>query len=142
MSQASGKSPHVIPDLDRADLREFGLIMAAAWPLLFGLFLPWHFERAWPVWPWLVGAVFLIWALAAPDSLKPVYRVWMRFGHMMGRIVTPIILTATFVITILPTGLIMRISGRDPMHRNFDPDAETYRVPSIAHDRKRLEKPF
>ncbi|MGB5211966.1 MAG: SxtJ family membrane protein [Gammaproteobacteria bacterium] len=142
MTQSSGKTPHVIPELDRAGLREFGLIMAAAVPLLFGLFLPWQFERSWPIWPWVFGAVFLTWSLTAPDSLKPVYRVWMRFGHLMGRIVTPVILTATFVIAILPTGLIMRMAGRDPMHRRFDPEAETYRVPSVANGRERLEKPF
>ncbi len=136
------KHAHVIPEIDRAGLRQFGLIMAGMLPLIFGLFLPWQFDGTWPVWPWVAGAVFLVWGLAAPDSLRPVYRGWMRFGHFMGRIVTPIILTATFVIAIFPTGLIMKLIRRDPMHRRFEPDAESYRVPSHATGRERLEKPF
>lgn len=136
------KQPHIIPEVDRSELRQFGFIMAGMIPLIFGLFLPWQFEGAWPLWPWIVGGIFLVWALAAPASLRPVYRGWMRFGHFMGRIVTPIILTATFVIAIFPTGLIMKLIGRDPMHRRFEPEAETYRVPSHHTGRERLEKPF
>lgn len=131
-----------IPELDRKGLREFGFTMAGAVAVLFGLLLPWWFDRSWPVWPWGVAAVFAGWGLVAPMSLKPVYRAWMKFGRMMGRIVTPVILTVTFYIAILPTGLIMRALGKDPMRRRFDPDAESYLVQSVPPPRERLERPF
>ena len=131
-----------IPELDAKGLREFGFIMAGAVAVLFGLLLPWWFENPWPVWPWIVAAVFSAWALTAPGSLRPVYRGWMRFGRVMGRIVTPVILTATFFIAIVPTGLIMRLLGKDPMRRRFDPDAKSYLIDSEAAPVERLERPF
>jgi O-antigen/teichoic acid export membrane protein len=131
-----------IPELDAKGLREFGFIMAAAIALLFGLFLPWWFEKPWPAWPWLLAAFFVVWALAAPTTLRRVYRGWMHFGRVMGRIVTPLILTATFFIAIVPTGLIMRALGKDPMRRHFDPDADSYLVDSEAAPAERLERPF
>ena len=131
-----------IPELDAKGLREFGFIMAGAIGALFGLFLPWWFDRAWPVWPWIVAAGFTVWALAAPLSLKAVYRGWMKFGRVMGRIVTPVILTLTFFIAILPTGLVMRALGKDPMRRRFDPEAASYLIKSESPPRERLERPF
>ena len=116
--------------------------MAGAIAVLFGIFLPWWFGHPWPVWPWVVSAAFVIWALAAPRSLRPVYLGWMRFGRLMGRIVTPLILTATFFIAILPTGLIMRALGKDPMRRRFDPAATSYLIESQATPVDRLERPF
>ena len=131
-----------IPELDAKGLREFGFIMAGAIAALFGLFLPWWFDKPWPVWPWALSGVFVVWALAVPATLRPVYRGWMHFGRVMGRIVTPLILSATFFIAILPTGLVMRALGKDPMRRRFDPQAESYLIESEPSPRERLERPF
>ena len=131
-----------IPELDRKGLREFGLTMAGAVVVIFGILLPWLFDRGWPLWPWLGGAVLVAWSCLAPLSMRPVYRGWMIFGRTMGRIITPVILTATFFITIVPFGLVLRAMGKDPMRREFDPDAESYLIPSEAPPRDRLERPF
>lgn len=131
-----------IPELDRRDLRKFGLTMAIVIAVLFGLLLPWWLEHEWQTWPWAIAAVFMVWATAAPGTLRPVYKGWMRFGQLMGRIVTPIILTLTYVIAIVPTGLVMRAIGRDPMSRRFDPEAESYRVDSEVTAPEQLKNPF
>ena len=131
-----------IPELDRKGLREFGLTMAGAVVVIFGVLLPWGFDRSWPAWPWVVAAGFVAWSWLAPRSLRPVYRGWMTFGRTMGRIVTPVILTLTFYIAIVPTGLAMRALGKDPMRRRFDPEAESYLIPSEAPPKDRLERPF
>ena len=131
-----------VPELDAKGLREFGLTMAGAVVLIFGLLLPWWFERSWPAWPWIVAVVLVTWSILAPATLRSVYRGWMKFGRTMGRIVTPVILTLTFFITVVPTGLIMRAMGKDPMRRRFDPAADSYLVPSERPPRDRLERPF
>ena len=131
-----------IPELDAKGLREFGFTMAAAIVVIFGLLLPWWFDRSWPVWPWGVAAMVVAWSILAPRTLRPVYRGWMTFGRTMGRIITPVLLTLTFFITIVPTGLVMRAMGKDPMRRRFDPAAESYLVTSEAPPRDRLERPF
>ena len=48
----------------------------------------------------------------------------------------------TFYIAIVPTGLAMRALGKDPMRRRFDPEAESYLIPSEAPPKDRLERPF
>ena len=124
------------------ELKEFGLTMGAALPVIFGLFLPWLFEYGYPVWPWVAGAVFALWGVVGPESLRPVYRGWIAFGHFMGRMVSPVILTLTWVVAVLPTALVMRLVGQDPMRRGFDPERESYRSPSERRERDHFERPF
>ena len=75
---------HQIPELDAKGLREFGVVTGAIVAGLFGLFFPWVFDRQFPGefpwWPWMFCAVLGGWGLIAPNSLRPVYRGWMRFG--------------------------------------------------------------
>ena len=69
---------------DVAELRKFGLIFGTLVIGAFGLLIPWiwDLEIAVTKWPWPLGAVFILWGLVHPASLGPVYRVWMKFGHV------------------------------------------------------------
>jgi hypothetical protein len=133
---------HPIPELDRRGLREFGLVTGAIVAGLFGVFFPWLLERAWPVWPWVIVAALWVPALLVPSWLKPVYRVWMRFGLLASRVTTPLILGIVFYMMISPIGLFMRAFSRDAMARSFDEDLASYRVQSKRKPSKNLEKPF
>ncbi len=134
--------PRNIPELDSKGLRQFGLLMGGFIVLVFGVLLPWLFDRTWPVWPWIVAALFTVWSLAAPGSLRPVYRGWMRFGAIMGRITTPLLMISVFLIVIVPAALIMRLLRRDPLTRGFDKSQPSYRVPSAQPPSDNLNKPF
>ena len=132
---------HEIPELDKSGLRRFGLTTGAIVAGLFGIVLPYLLNASWPLWPWLVFAVLASWALVAPTSLRLVYQGWMRFGVLLSKITTPIILTLLFLLTIVPGALIMRLFRNDPMRRRFDESA-SYRVTSKQPPVHNLEKPY
>ena len=132
----------LIPDIDRQGLRNFGLSTGIIVAGLFGLFFPWVLESSFPVWPWAILGVLGIWALLAPDSLNPVYRIWMRFGLLLSKITTPIIMALVFFLVVMPFGLVLRLLGKDPMRRRFDDTATTYRIKSIKSSKENLENPF
>ncbi len=131
-----------IPELDRSGLRNFGLTFGAIIAVLFGLLLPWLFSYGHPWWPWFVGAVFAGWALAAPDSLKPVYILWMKLGLVINAVMTRIILGIVFYLIVLPTGIILRLRGGDPMRRKLDKGMTSYRVESHPAPPDQMRKPF
>jgi hypothetical protein len=133
---------HEIRHLDRKGLREFGIVTGAIVAGLFGLFFPWLLEIELPLWPWILAAVLIGWALLAPATLQPVYRGWMRVGLLIGTVTTPLILGIAFLALFVPTGLIMRALGRDPMARELDDRIPSYRVPSHERDAKHMERPF
>jgi hypothetical protein len=131
-----------IPELDRKGLREFGLTTGAAVVVIFGLFFPWMLDRAWPLWPWIVALVFWTMALVQPLSLRITYRVWMRFGLLASRVMTPLVLGIVFFAMISPMAVVRRLMGKDSLKRTLDPDQASYRVPSIKSPKEKLERPF
>jgi len=133
---------HEIKALDRNGLREFGIVTGAIVAVLFGLLLPWLLGTRIPLWPWVLAGTLVVWALVAPGSLGPVYRVWMRFGLLIGSVTTPLILGIVFFLLIMPMGLVMRAFGHDPLSRALDEEAASYRVPSQKTDAESIERPF
>jgi hypothetical protein len=104
--------------------RTFGLVMAGALAVL-ALFNSWHHGRLWP-WMLLAAALFLIAGLLRPFLLHPLNRLWMVLGLLLHRIVNPVVMGLLFYGTILPTGVVMRLRGWDPLRLKRDPASESY----------------
>lgn len=49
------------------------------------------------------------------ESLLPLNKLWMRFGLILGMIISPIILGILFFFIFTPLGISMRIFGRDEL---------------------------
>jgi hypothetical protein len=131
-----------IPELDAEGLRKFGLTTGGILAALFGLLLPWLFGAGWPLWPWLLGGALVAWALVAPATLRVVYVNWMRFGLLMSKVTTPLILGLVFYLVIMPVGVVRHLLGHDSMARQLDENLDSYRIPSEAPPRKNLENPY
>lgn len=77
------------------------------------------------VWAIAAGVLVLI-ALVIPRVLAPARRGWLAIGHWLGVVINPIVLGAVYVVAFIPFGTLMRLFGRDPMARRFDPGATSY----------------
>lgn len=104
--------------------RSFGLLfttvcaIVAAWPLLDGSTIRWQ---------WLLAAgAFLAVTLIRPSLLTPLNHAWMKFGGLLHRIVTPVIMAILFLLFITPLALIMRLFGKRPIPLGFDPKMRSY----------------
>jgi hypothetical protein len=112
---------------DRRQLRDFGLLVGGIfgviglWPLLWRQQSP----RLWAV---ALAVALIVPALVAPRILTPAYRAWMKLAEVLAWINTRIVLGVVFYGVVTPIGLVMRLVGRDPMRREFEPAAGSYRV--------------
>jgi hypothetical protein len=113
--------------VDRKGLRPFGLLVGGIfavmglWPILVG-------SGGLRLWGLGLGVGFIVPALCMPALLRPVHRLWMAVGELMGCLNTRLILGLVFFGICTPMGLIMRLVGQDPLRRQRVPEAETYRV--------------
>ena len=58
---------------------------------------------------------FLLVTLIQSDALLPLNKLWMRFGLLLGMIVSPIVLGIIFFGLFTPIAILMRLSGRDEL---------------------------
>jgi hypothetical protein len=63
----------------------------------------------------LASLTFLIVSTFKSEILLPLNKLWMRFGHLIGMIVSPIILGIIFFGLFTPIAFVMRLSGRDEL---------------------------
>ncbi len=73
-----------------------------------------------------LGLGLLTTALFRPALLAPFNRLWTRFGLLLHKIVSPVVLGVMFYGAVLPIGLVMRGLGHDPLRRRFKPEAQSY----------------
>jgi hypothetical protein len=112
------------PARERRARRSFGLLFTVVF-LLVGL---WPLLRMAPPRWWAVAlsVLCLVLALAWPAGLAPFNAAWMRLGAILHRIVSPLVLGMLFYLTVVPTGLVMRALGKDPLRLRFDRAAPSY----------------
>jgi len=54
------------------------------------------------------------------------YRIWMSLSHLIGSLMSHIILTLIFFLIFTPIGLILRISGKRPLDLKLEKEKNSY----------------
>jgi hypothetical protein len=104
--------------------RSFGIVFAVVF-LIIAL-LPLLHAGAVRWWSVGVSAAFAVVALTIPSILAVPNRLWMKFGLLLAKIVSPIALGILFYLVFTPIGLVMRMAGKDPLRLKADPNAKSY----------------
>lgn len=107
--------------------RSFGLVFAA----VFLIIACWPFFRLEPPrwWALAIAAVFAIIAIWKPALLAGLNRLWTRLGLLLAKVVSPIALGLLFYGAITPIGVLMRLTGKDPLRLKLDRRVDTYWIP-------------
>lgn len=106
--------------------KSFGFTIAGL--LTAGAAYSW-FEQA-SDWRWLAvtACVVQLFSLLAPVCLRPFNVLWMAIGHAVSKITNPIVLGIIFFLVVLPVGLLLRLSGKNPLRLKPDRLGTTYWV--------------
>jgi hypothetical protein len=111
-------------DIQGSSDRSFGNVMAVvfvvigAWPLLF------EGPPRW--WSLIAAALFCGLALLRPALLAPLNRLWFRFGLLLNKIISPLVMGLLFYGLITPYAYILRWLGKDLLRLRLDPSADNY----------------
>ena len=65
------------------------------------------------VWSIMLAVTFLILGILNSVILTPLNKTWFKFGILLGNVISPIVMGIVFFAVVTPTGLIMRIVGKN-----------------------------
>ena len=91
--------------------KNFGIVFCIIF-FVIGLY-PLLFDNNLKIWSLLLSVIFLLLALINSSILTPLNLLWFKFGVMLGKIVTPIIMAFVFFVIVTPIGLTMKIFNKD-----------------------------
>ena len=98
--------------------RKFGIFFT----FVFALAAAYFYNSDIMTWAYLFSAtslIFLVITLVKDELLLPLNKLWMRFGLLLGIIVSPIVLGVIFFGLFTPIAMLMRLSGRDELKLKF-----------------------
>ena len=98
--------------------RKFGFFFT----FIFAVAAAYFYHSADVTWTYVFIAsalVFLLVTLIKCDALLPLNKLWMRFGLLLGKIVSPIVLGVIFFGLFTPIAMLMRLSKRDELRLKF-----------------------
>ena len=98
--------------------KKFGFFFA----FVFAIAAAYLFNFSNMIWAYISAGtsfIFLVITLVRDELLLPLNKLWMRFGLLLGIIVSPIVLGVIFFGLFTPIALIMRLSGRDELSLKF-----------------------
>lgn len=124
MTANSSHEPTAMTEVQMGSERSFGWVFAVVFAVV-GLF-PLQDGGAIRWWALAVAALFAAAALLAPRILRPLNVVWFKFGMLLHHVVTPVVMALLFFGTVTPVGILMRLTGKDPMRLRRAPEARSY----------------
>ena len=105
-------------DVKISSNRSFGVVFFIVF-LLIALYPVINNEeiRAWSL---IVSLIFLVLGLLNSKILNPLNQIWFKFGVLLGRIISPLIMAIIFFFVVTPIGFIMRILGKDILNLRYN----------------------
>ena len=100
--------------------KSFGIVFFIVF-LIVGLY-PLVNKEELRIWCLIISLFFLILGSINSKILTPLNKIWFKFGILLGKIVSPIIMGVIFFLVVTPIALIMRIVGKDLLNLKFNKD--------------------
>ena len=100
-------------NVKRKDNITFGLLFFILF-LIIGLY-PLKSGGTTRIWSVIISSAFLIITIIRPNLLSFLNRLWIQFGILLGKMISPIVMGLVFFFVVTPIGILIRILKKDVM---------------------------
>ena len=105
-------------DIKIGSNRSFGIVFFIVF-LLISLY-PLINSQDIRLWSLFISFAFLFLGLINSKILNPLNKLWFKLGMFLGKIISPILMGIIFFLVVTPTGLFMRILGKDLLNLKYN----------------------
>jgi len=67
------------------------------------------------IWSIILSLIFLIITITKPNLFTYLNRLWIKFGMLLGKIISPIVMGLVFFFVVTPIGILVRVLKKDVM---------------------------
>ena len=105
-------------DVKISSNRSFGIVFFVVF-LLISLY-PLIYAEEIRLWSLIISIIFLILGLLNSKILGPLNKIWFKFGILLGKIVSPLIMGIIFFLVVTPIGFIMKLLKKDLLNLKYN----------------------
>ena len=110
-------------ELQRGSNKSFGIVFFIVF--LFIGFYPLLNQENIRIWSLVASLFFLILGLKNSKILSPLNKIWFKFGLLLGKFFSPIIMGVIFFVVVTPIAILMKILKKDLLKLNYNSDSLT-----------------
>ena len=105
-------------NIKRSSNKNFGIvffivfILIALWPLLN--------NETYRLWAVIIALIFLILGIIDSRFLTPLNILWFKFGLLLGKIVSPLVMGIIFFFVVTPIAMLMRVFNKDLLNLRYN----------------------
>lgn len=110
--------------IEKSTNRSFGLVFFIVF-LIIGLW-PLAHEDSVRFWSLIIALIFLFLGILNSKILTPLNVLWSKFGELLSIVIAPIVMGIIFFLVVTPTGLIMKMLGKDLLRNKFQINNKSY----------------
>ena len=111
-------------EIKRSSEKNFGLVFAIFFAII--CFYPILQEENIRLWALFISIILFFLSFFFPKIFIIPNRLWFKFGMLLGTIIAPIIMALLYLFIITPTGIIMRLLGKDLLNQKIDRSKKSY----------------
>jgi hypothetical protein len=110
-------------NIKRSSNKNFGIvffivfILIALWPLLN--------NETYRLWAVIIALIFLTLGIIDSRFLTPLNILWFKFGLLLGKLVSPLVMGIIFFFVVTPIAMLMRIFNKDLLNLRYN-DKNSY----------------
>ena len=107
-------------DIKIGSNRSFGIVffivflLIAIYPILSG-------ENV-RLWSLAIATIFFILGIINSSLLSPLNKIWFKFGLLLGRLISPLVMSLIFFLVVTPIALLMKLLKKDLLNLKFNKD--------------------
>ena len=105
-------------DIKIGSNRSFGIVFFVVFLII--AFYPLINDENIRYWSLFISLVFLTLGLLNSNILIPLNKIWFKFGILLGKVISPIIMGIIFFFVVTPIGLLMKIFKKDLLNLKFN----------------------
>ena len=104
-------------NIKRSSNKNFGIvffivfILISLWPLLN--------NETYRLWAVIIALIFLILGIIDSRFLTPLNILWVQFGLLLGKIVSPLVMGIIFFFVVTPIAMFMRVFNKDLLNLRY-----------------------